>query len=402
MLRGKNILLGISGGIAAYKTPYLVRLLVKAGAKVKIVLTERASHFVSPLTLATLSEHPVAATFTAIDAQGSVSWNNHVALGLWADFMIVAPATANTLSKMAHGQADNLLLVTYLSAKCPVFIAPAMDLDMYKHPATKESLSILEGFGNYIIPAENGPLASGLSGEGRMAAPENMVAFIKTALKASLPLAGKKVVVTAGPTYEPIDPVRFIGNYSTGLMGYELAERASELGAQVVLISGPSSLELRDTGIVKISVSTALEMQQAAIAHFKTTHVFISAAAVADYRPKEVALQKIKKNEQEAPQISLIKNPDIIAGLGATKKNQYVLGFALESQDGFNNALHKLTTKNLDAIVLNSLEDAGAGFGTQTNKIHFIAKGTTTPISFSLKPKKEVALDIWNQILKAL
>ena len=295
MLRGKHILLGISGGIAAYKTPYLVRLLTKAGAKVKIVLTESASHFVSPLTLATLSEHPVAADFTFLDEQGQVSWNNHVELGLWADLMIIAPATANTLSKMAQGQSDNLLLVSYLSAKCPIFIAPAMDLDMYKHPTTKSNLKVLEGYGHIVIPAEKGLLASGLSGEGRMAEPQHIVDAILDFFTKPLPLHGKKVVITAGPTYEPIDPVRFIGNRSSGLMGFALAEQAAQMGAKVILISGPTHLEQTHAGVLLTRVETALQMQEAVLEVFSDCDVFIGAAAVADYRPKELATQKIKK-----------------------------------------------------------------------------------------------------------
>jgi len=397
MLRGKNILLGISGGIAAYKTPYLVRLLIKAGAKVKIVLTESASHFVSPLTLATLSENPVAASFTVLDEVGSISWNNHVALGLWADLMIVAPATANSLSKMAYGQADNLLIVTYLSAKCPVFIAPAMDLDMYKHQSTKESLDRLKSFGHYIIPAEDGFLASGLSGEGRMAEPEKIILFVEKTISNTLPLKGKKVLITAGPTYESIDPVRFIGNHSSGLMGYELAEKASLLGATVTLVSGPSHLALYNKGIQKIMVTTAVEMQEAVLQEFENCDVFIGAAAVSDYRPMNVEAQKIKKEGLEAPVISLVKNPDIIAALGQIKKHQILVGFALETQDGLKHANQKLISKNLDAIVLNTLQDTGAGFGHTTNKIVFIKRGGEA-LYFELKPKKEVAEDIWTEI----
>ncbi len=401
MLRGKNILLGISGGIAAYKTPYLVRLLTKAGAKVKIVLTESASHFVSPLTLATLSENPVASNFTFLDEQGNVSWNNHVALGLWADLMIVAPATANTLAKMSQGQADNLLLVAYLSAKCPVFIAPAMDLDMYKHPTTKKSMDVLIKNGHFIIAAEDGLLASGLSGEGRLAAPEHIVDFVINELSKPLPLYGKKVLITAGPTYEPIDPVRFIGNRSSGLMGFELAEQAAQLGASVTLVSGPTHLEASHSAVVVIRVETAIQMQAAVQSGFSDCDVFIGAAAVADYRPEQVAAQKIKKGPKEISSISLVENPDIIAGLGAIKKHQFLVGFALESQNGLLHAQNKLQQKNLDAIVLNSLENKGAGFGHTTNQITFIHKGQT-PIHFSLKPKSEVALDIWNEIVKQL
>ena len=401
MLKGKNILIGISGGIAAYKTPYLVRLFKLAGADVKVILTDSASQFVSPRTLATLSENPVPSSFIKEDDQGAISWNNHVSLALWADFMVVAPATANTLSKMAHGQSDNLLLVTYLSAKCPVFIAPAMDLDMYKHKSTKESLDRLAAFGHAIIPAEEGLLASGLSGAGRMAEPEHIVAFIVNHLKGLQPLSGKRVIVTAGPTYEPIDPVRFIGNHSSGLMGYELAEYASKLGAEVVLISGPTSLVVADETIKKIGVGTAVEMNKAVLAYFEASDIFIGAAAVADYRPTHVYDQKIKKESLANPNIELIKNPDIIAGLGKIRKHQFLLGFALETQDVLNNGTKKLQSKNLDAIVLNSLEDSGAGFGHKTNKVQFLSKKNGLK-SFPLKSKKAVAIDIWNEILKEL
>jgi phosphopantothenoylcysteine decarboxylase/phosphopantothenate--cysteine ligase len=401
MLKGKNILIGISGGIAAYKTPYLVRLFKLAGADVKVILTDSASQFVSPLTLATLSENPVPSSFIKEDEQGDISWNNHVALALWADLMVVAPATANTLSKMAHGQSDNLLLVTYLSAKCPVFIAPAMDLDMYKHKSTKDSLDKLATFGDAIIPAEEGLLASGLSGAGRMAEPEHIVAFIVKHLKGLQPLSGKRVIVTAGPTYEPIDPVRFIGNHSSGLMGYELADYAAKLGAEVVLVSGPTSLLVSDKTIKKFAVATAIEMNKVVLAHFETSDIFIGAAAVADYRPAQVYDQKIKKESLANPNIELIKNPDIIAGLGKIKKHQYLVGFALETQDVLDNGTKKLYAKNLDAIVLNSLEDPGAGFGHKTNKVQFLSHKNGLK-SFPLKSKKAVAIDLWNEILKEL
>ena len=340
-------------------------------------------------------------SFIKEDEQGDISWNNHVALALWADLMVVAPATANTLSKMAHGQSDNLLLVTYLSAKCPVFIAPAMDLDMYKHKSTKDSLDKLATFGNAIIPAEEGLLASGLSGAGRMAEPEHIVAFIVKHLKGLQPLSGKRVIVTAGPTYEPIDPVRFIGNHSSGLMGYELADYAAKLGAEVVLVSGPTSLLVSDKTIKKFAVATAIEMNKVVLAHFETSDIFIGAAAVADYRPAQVYDQKIKKESLANPNIELIKNPDIIAGLGKIKKHQYLVGFALETQDVLDNGTKKLHAKNLDAIVLNSLEDPGAGFGHKTNKVQFLSHKNGLK-SFPLKSKKAVAIDLWNEILKEL
>ena len=371
MLSGKHILLGITGGIAAYKTTFLVRLLIKAGAQVKIVMTQSASSFVSPLTLSTLSKNPVSIDFIN-EEDGSVSWNNHVELGLWADIFLLAPATANTLSKMAHGTCDNLLLATYLSAKCPVYFAPAMDLDMYKHPTTKASFEKLESFKNVMIPAESGELASGLHGEGRMAEPETIVQFIQEDLAKGLPLNGKKVLITAGPTHEAIDPVRFLGNRSSGTMGFELAKHAAALGAKVILVSGPTNLNIEHNSIA------------------------IFAASVADYRPKHVAQVKLKKKEGDLS-IELERNPDILFSLGENKTKQYLVGFALETENELNNAKGKLQRKNLDAIVLNSLKDEGAGFGGNTNKITFIDKNLDIK-TFGLKTKPEVASDIWKEI----
>jgi len=399
MLSGKNVLLGITGGIAAYKTTFLVRLLIKAGANVKIILTESASSFVSPLTLATLSKNPVLTNFIQEDEK-SVDWNNHVELGLWADLMLVTPATANTLSKMANGTCDNLLLASYLSAKCPVFFAPAMDLDMYKHPSTKASFEKLESFGNVMIPATTGELASGLHGEGRMAEPEDIMTFVQEYLSSGLPLSGKKILITAGPTYEAIDPVRFVGNHSSGKMGYELAKEAAALGAEVVLVSGPSNLSLENQKVNIIRVMSADEMYDAAHDHFNDVHIAIAAAAVADYRPKTVADQKIKKSEDDL-NISLVKNKDILFSLGEKKKNQFLVGFALETENEVENAKKKLKKKNLDAIVLNSLNDAGAGFGKSTNKITFIDKNLEIK-AFELKTKAEVAADIWGEIVKRI
>lgn len=399
MLSGKKVLLGITGGIAAYKTTFLVRLLIKAGAQVKIILTESAGSFVSPLTLATLSKNPVLTNFVEED-DNSVDWNNHVELGLWSDLMIVAPATANTLSKMASGTCDNLLLASYLSAKCPVFFAPAMDLDMYKHPSTKSSFEKLESFGNIMIPATSGELASGLHGEGRMAEPEDIVKFIQNHLSTGLPLSGKKVLITAGPTYEAIDPVRFVGNHSSGKMGYELANESAALGAEVILISGPSHLSIENENIELIKVVSADEMYDAAYSRFDSVDIVIAAAAVADYRPKTVAEQKIKKSEDDL-NISLIKNKDILFSLGEKKKNQFLVGFALETENEVENAKKKLKKKNLDAIVLNSLNDAGAGFGKSTNKITFIDKNLEIK-AFELKTKAEVAADIWSEIIKRI
>ena len=396
MLGGKNILLGITGGIAAYKTTFLVRLLIKAGANVKVILTESASSFVSPLTLATLSKNPAVTSFVKEEGH-ETDWNNHVDLGLWADLMVIAPATANTMSKMAIGTCDNLLLATYLSAKCPVFFAPAMDLDMYKHESTKNSIAKLESFGNIMIPATSGELASGLYGEGRMAEPENIMEFIKDYLSQGLPLKDKKVVITAGPTYEAIDPVRFIGNHSSGLMGYELANAAANLGAEVILISGPSSLTIENTAITLVKVVSGDEMYEQTHIYYGNSDIVICAAAVADYRPKTIADQKIKKNEDSFV-IDLIKNRDILQSLGKIKKNQFLVGFALETENELVNAKGKLKKKNLDAIILNSLNDKGAGFGSNTNKITFIDKNSQIK-AFELKTKAEVAVDIINEIL---
>jgi phosphopantothenoylcysteine decarboxylase/phosphopantothenate--cysteine ligase len=399
MLSGKNILLGITGGIAAYKTTFLVRLLVKAGAQVKVILTDSAGSFVSPLTLATLSKNAVLSSFVHQD-ENSISWNNHVELGLWADYMLIAPATANTLSKMANGNCDNLLLATYLSAKCPVFFAPAMDLDMYQHPSTKNSFKKLTSFGNILIPATSGELASGLHGEGRMAEPEDIVVFIKHYIIEALPLKGKKVLITAGPTYEVIDPVRFIGNHSSGLMGFELAKAAANLGAEVILISGPSHLDLQHDLVQLIRVVSADEMYVEVHKHYNSVDIAIAAAAVADYRPKSVAKQKIKKSEVSFS-IEFIKNRDILLSMGAQKKNQFLVGFALETENEVENAIGKLKKKHLDAIVLNSLNDDGAGFASITNKISFIDKNSIIK-TFSLKTKAEVALDIMNEIIKRI
>ena len=396
MLSGKNILLGITGGIAAYKTTFLVRILIKAGANVKVVLTESASSFVSPLTLATLSKNPALTAF--VKQEGEVTdWNNHVDLGLWADIMIIAPATANTMSKMASGATDNLLLAVYLSAKCPVFFAPAMDLDMFKHPANKKSIDTLVSYGNIMIPATSGELASGLHGEGRMAEPEDIVAFVKKYLLEGLSLKDKKVMITAGPTYEAIDPVRFIGNHSTGQMGYELAKAAANLGAQVLLVSGPTNLSISHDLITRINVVSADEMYEVAHEHFEYCDIAIAAAAVADYRPKMVAEQKIKKNEKNLT-LQLVKNKDILLSLGERKTNQFLVGFALETENELENAKGKLKRKHLDAIVLNSLNDKGAGFASNTNKITFLDKNSQIK-AFQLKTKADVAKDILNEII---
>lgn len=397
VLSGKKILLGVSGGIAAYKTANLVRLFIKAGAQVQVVMSPASLHFVTPLTLATLSKNPVYATFYK-EEEGNGEWNNHVELGLWADLMLIAPATANTLSKMANGTCDNLLIATYLSAKCPVYFAPAMDLDMYKHPSTLDSFQKLKAFGNIIIPAENGELASGLSGEGRMAEPENIITFLENDVLEKLPLKGKKILITAGPTYEAIDPVRFIGNHSTGKMGFDIANEAAKMGAEVVLVSGPTHLSVNNSAIKLIRVQSAEEMYVACHQHFDSVDVAVAAAAVADYRPKNVAEQKIKKSE-ETFTITLEKTKDILASLGAIKKNQFLIGFALETENEIEHAKLKIQKKNLDLIVLNSLNDKGAGFGQPTNKVTFIDKNFAIE-PMELKSKEAVALDIINKIIQ--
>ncbi|WP_306568121.1 bifunctional phosphopantothenoylcysteine decarboxylase/phosphopantothenate--cysteine ligase CoaBC [Flavobacterium lindanitolerans] len=396
VLSGKKIVLGVSGGIAAYKTASLVRLFIKAGADVQVVMTPASKDFVTPLTLSTLSKNPVHSTFYNDDEDAV--WNNHVELGLWADLMLVAPATANTLSKMANGSCDNLLIATYLSAKCPVYFAPAMDLDMYKHPSTLASFKLLRQFGNIMIPAESGELASGLSGEGRMAEPENIIAFLEADLESKLPLKGKKILVTAGPTYEAIDPVRFIGNHSSGKMGFDIAEHAAGLGAEVILISGPTHLKPKSSGITLVNVTSAQEMYEAAHSYFGDVDVAISAAAVADYRPKFPATQKIKKTE-DAFTIELEKTQDILASLGKVKQKQFLIGFALETENEIENAKLKIQKKNLDLIVLNSLQDEGAGFGKPTNKITFIDRNFEIE-PMPLKTKEAVAEDILNKVIQ--
>ncbi|WP_297517614.1 bifunctional phosphopantothenoylcysteine decarboxylase/phosphopantothenate--cysteine ligase CoaBC [Flavobacterium sp.] len=396
VLSGKKIVLGVSGGIAAYKAATLVRLLIKAGAQVRVVMTPASVDFVTPLTLATLSKNPVYSSFYNDDEE--IQWNNHVELGLWGDLMLIAPATANTLAKMAHGNCDNLLIATYLSAKCPVYFAPAMDLDMYKHPSTLASFQLLQQFGNVMIPAEKGELASGLSGEGRMAEPENIVAFLEKDLLGKMPLRDKKILITAGPTYEPIDPVRFIGNHSTGKMGFDLAETAASLGATVYLVTGPTALSIKNSAVNRIDVQTAEEMYTACLHYFPEVDVAICAAAVADYRPEIVAQDKIKKSN-DTLSLTLVKNKDILAALGAQKKAQFLIGFALETQNEIENAKLKIAKKNLDLIVLNSLRDAGAGFGTPTNKVTLIDRnGTVEPKP--LQSKEAVAQVILQKVIQ--
>jgi phosphopantothenoylcysteine decarboxylase/phosphopantothenate--cysteine ligase len=399
VLSGKNVLLGITAGIAAYKTAFLVRLLIKAGANVQVVMTPASKDFVTPLTLSTLSKNPVHSTFYDQEEENE-KWNNHVDLGLWADLFLIAPATANTVSKMANGLCDNLLLAVYLSAKCKVYFAPAMDLDMYKHKSTKNNIERLKGFGNLFIPPTRGELASGLEGEGRMAEPDDIIKFIENDIISKLPLKGTTVLITAGPTYEAIDPVRFIGNHSSGKMGYALADRAANLGAQVVLISGPSHVKLSNTSIKKVAVTNAEEMYNACQSYFSDSNIAIFSAAVADYTPTHVVSQKIKKKDASLS-IDLKPTKDILATMGGLKKDQFLVGFALETNDGLKNAKIKLKKKNLDLIVLNTLQDKGAGFKTDTNKVTLIDKNEKIT-TFELKSKTEVAKDIFDEITKKL
>ena len=395
MLKGKKILLGITGSIAAYKSAILVRLLVKQGAEVKIIMTTAAKDFVTPLSLSTLSKNDVLADITDND-----TWANHVMLGRWADVMLIAPLSCNTLAKMANGLCDNLLMAVYLSATCPVVVAPAMDEDMWHHNSTKENLKKITSFNNQIIPVEKGELASGLVGEGRMAEPENIVHWLEIFFSNKLELKGKKVLITAGPTYEAIDPVRFIGNHSSGKMGVAIAEEMKNRGANVTLVLGPSNINVSEN-IEVIKVKSANEMYDACINHFEKTDIAVMSAAVADYTPVSTASQKIKKNEGTF-NIELTKTKDILKSLGEKKKNKQILvGFALETNNEKEYALKKLQTKNADMIVLNSLNDAGAGFGYDTNRITIFDKHNNE-YKFDTKSKKEVAKDIVNTIIKLL
>ena len=388
-LKGKKILLAISGGIAAYKMNYLVRDFVKKGAEVKVILTPSAENFVTKVTLSTLSKNAVYSDF--YDQNGT--WNSHVELALWADVLLVAPCTANTLAKIVHGICDNLVIATYMSAKCPVFIAPAMDLDMYAHPSTKENLEKAERFGHHIIPAEFGELASGLEGQGRLAEPETILQKIEDffAQNQSKNLEGKTVLITSGPTYEAIDPVRFIGNHSSGKMGFSLAEEAVKRGAKVILISGPTSQKTSNKNIEIHRITSAKEMYDEVFKYYEKVDIAIASAAVADYAPKIVAKEKIKKSEEEFT-IELVKNPDILKTMGERKTHQFLVGFALETQNEEENAKSKLQKKNLDMIVLNSLRDEGAGFQKDTNKVKILTHSEQK--EFSLKSKDEVAKDI--------
>lgn len=394
-MEGKKILVGITGSIAAYKTIYLVRLLIKAGAEVKVIMTPSAKDFVSSLTLSTLSRNTVL-----IDLFDEQSWANHVMLGRWADIMVIAPLSCNTLSKMVHGQCDNLLLATYLSATCPIVVAPAMDEDMWHHPATKQNLQQLRSFGNTIIPVDKGELASGLYGDGRMAEPEQIVQFINDNFFLTRPLAGKKILVTAGPTYEAIDPVRFIGNHSSGKMGIAIAKEVHRQGADVSLILGPVTTGFSVNGIHLIRVTSANDMYNACHEIFEQTDIAIMAAAVADYMPATKAEQKIKKNDSNL-NLELTKTKDILKSLGEKKRNDQILvGFALETTNEKQFALEKLQKKNADMIVLNSLNDSGAGFGHDTNKVTIFQK-SGKEIHFETKSKEAVAKDIVATIINS-
>lgn len=396
MLQGKHIILGISGGIAAYKSVYLLRLLIKAGAEVQVVITPAGKEFITPVTLSALSGKPVISEFfTANTGQ----WNSHVDLGLWADAVVIAPATASTIAKMANGVADNMLITTYLSAKAPVFVAPAMDLDMFAHPTTTRNIDLLRSYGNHIIEPTSGELASHLVGKGRMAEPESIVAHLNQFFAATQDLAGKNVLITAGPTYEKIDPVRFIGNYSSGKMGYAIAEEAARRGANVTIVSGPVSIKAQHPSIKVIGIESAREMHQHCTQLFPAMNIAIMCAAVADYAPAQQFDAKIKREKDEIPTITLVKNPDIAADLGKMKTpGQKLIGFALETNDEEANAQAKLAKKNLDAIVLNSLRDKDACFGTDTNKITiFFANGSNK--QYPLKSKTEVAKDIIDSII---
>jgi phosphopantothenoylcysteine decarboxylase/phosphopantothenate--cysteine ligase len=394
MLQNKKIVLGVCGSIAAYKSASLVRLLIKAGAEVQVVMTADATGFITPLTLSTLSKRPALVEYSNAETG---EWNNHVELGLWADFMLVAPVSANTLAKMANGQSDNLLTAVYLSAKCPVYFAPAMDLDMWKHPATQENIRQLQSYGNIMVPPGSGELASGLYGEGRMAEPEEIVSFLTADIKKRLPLVNQKILVTAGPTHEAIDPVRFIGNHSSGKMGFAIADQFASMGAEVILVTGPTSQTSKQSGVKRIDITSAADMLGACLLYYKEVKACVMSAAVADFTPVNVSAQKIKKQDKD-PSIELKKTTDILKTLGEQKQQgQILVGFALETNDEEKNAIDKLQRKNLDFIVLNSLNDEGAGFKTDTNKITIIDNKLHKTI-FELKNKNEVAKDICNKV----
>lgn len=395
-LAGKHIVLGICGGIAAYKSVSLLRLLVKAGAEVQVVITPAGKEFITPVTLSALSQKPVVSEFFTANTG---EWHSHVDLGLWADCMVIAPATASTIGKMAHGIADNMLVTTYLSAKSQVFVAPAMDLDMMAHPSTTANIGLLRSYGNIIIEPESGELASGLVGKGRMEEPEKIAAVLENFFASRKDLSGKKVLITAGPTHEKIDPVRFIGNCSSGKMGYALAEECAARGAEVTLVSGPVAIRTINPSIRVVDVESARDMLAACEEAFPSSDIAVMCAAVADYAPAEVANRKIKREHSEVPVIHLVKNPDIAATLGSRKRpGQILVGFALETDHELDNAAEKLRRKNLDMIVLNSLRDKGAGFGTDTNKVSIIRRDGSRE-DFGLKPKREVAADIVSSVI---
>jgi phosphopantothenoylcysteine decarboxylase/phosphopantothenate--cysteine ligase len=395
MLKGKKIVLGVCGSIAAYKAATLVRLLIKAGAEVQVIMTADAVSFITPLTLSTLSKKPVLVKYFEPDTG---LWNNHVELGLWADLFIIAPASANTLAKMANGQCDNLLTAAYLSAKCPVYFAPAMDLDMWRHPATLNNVHRLQSYGNILIQPGTGELASGLHGEGRMAEPEEITDFIIAAINRTLSLSGKRILVTAGPTYEAIDPVRFIGNHSSGKMGFAIAHQLAEQGASVTLVTGPTALTIQHPSVQRVDVTSAAEMLEACLLQYETADACVMSAAVADYTPVNVSEQKIKKQDAEFC-IDLKKTTDILKVLGERKRGgQLLIGFALETQNEEQNAINKLKKKNLDLIILNSLNDSGAGFKLDTNKITMI-DSNLEKTTFDTKSKTEVAADICHKLI---
>ena len=395
MLKKKKILLGITASIAAYKSILLARLLVKEGAEVKVVMTPAAKDFVSPLVLSTLTNNKVL-----IDIADEDTWSNHVMLGRWADVMLIAPLSCNTLAKMANGQCDNLLLAVYLSATCPVAIAPAMDEDMWHHPSTKKNIAALREYGNTIINVESGELASGLIGEGRMAEPEDIVVFLKENFFRTATLKNKKVLVTAGPTFEPFDPVRYVGNHSSGKMGYALAEALYEKGADVTIVSGPVQQEKKYNGINIIKVATAEEMYNACVQLHNAMDIEILAAAVADYKPAEIAAEKIKKSKTDL-QLQLTKTKDILASLGASKNGQFLVGFALETNNEKTNAVEKMKNKNANMIVLNSLKDANAGFGFDTNKVTVFFDDETS-VEMELASKKEIANNIVELVIQKM
>tara|TARA_B100001057_G_scaffold482087_1_gene556937 strand:- start:1799 stop:2992 length:1194 start_codon:yes stop_codon:yes gene_type:complete len=395
ILSGKKVLLGISGGIAAYKTPNLVRAFVKQGAEVKVVMTESAKDFVTSLSLSTVSKNPVFSTFKSEEEDGV--WNNHVELGLWADFMIICPATANTLFKMANGNCDNLLTAVYLSCKSKIFFAPAMDLDMYKHMSTKKSIEKLQSYGNILIPPAVGELASGLSGEGRLPEPDEITDFIINYYSKNLPLKNKNVLITAGPTIEEIDPVRFISNHSSGKMGFALAHEAAILGANVILISGPTNQVLSANQVDLIKIKSADEMFEKTLSYFKNSDIVIMSAAVSDYMPVEFSQKKLKKDNKDL-NVKFKKTRDILFELGKIKSKQFLVGFALENNQELINAKTKMKKKNLDLIVLNSLNDKGAGFGHDTNKVSVI-NNSNEVFNYDLKSKSEVAEDIFKHII---